>query len=85
MGLILLWLTADPPISIPLNLTFLIVPYLLEVAVVTMQLTFPRFVMVHFTKTIESMLSLVSRLAYQWPLQNSSVPISAMRCSHTDV
>lgn len=72
-----------PPISIPLNLTVPIVPYLLAVAVVTMQLTFPRSVMAHFTKTVKSTLSLVSKLAYQWPLQSPSVPISAMRCSYT--
>lgn len=72
-----------PPISIPLSLTVPIVPYLLAVAVVTMQLTFPRSVMAHFTKTVESTLSLVSKLAYQWPLQSPSVPISVMRCSYT--
>lgn len=54
-------------------------------AIFTVGLTFPGFVRAPFPETIKSRLSLVSKLAYQWPLQNFSVPSSVMRCSRADI
>lgn len=40
--------------------------------------SFPKIHQAHSPTTIKPKLSVVSRLAYQWPLQNLSIPISVM-------
>lgn len=66
-------------VSRPLSLALPAVPSLLAVVIFTMWLTFPGFIMAHFTQTTKYELSLVRKLAFEWLLQNLSV--LAMRFS----
>lgn len=65
------------PISMPLSLALPMVPFLLQCHFYHVT-NFPRICKSHSTKNIKPKLSVVSMLAYQWPLQNLSVPISVM-------
>lgn len=66
-------------VSVRLSLALPTVPSLLALVIFTMWLTFPGFIMAHFTQTTEYELSLVRKLAFEWLLQNLSV--LAMRFS----
>lgn len=67
------------PISMPLSLIFPVVPHLLQCRFHHVA-NFPKICsgLVYYYKTIKPNLSVGSRLAYQWPLQNLCAPISVM-------